>query len=118
MELPPVTLAFTFIWGWPYMVAYLAVALCICAIPIWVMWSFLQSDLDKNKSRAIQKSFQEAGNLRGKTFDEIVAIGGQPIHCFDYPDGKRVGIFGHTRYRVVLIFRGGLCEGVNTEITS
>lgn len=86
------------------------------AVPIWAIWFIVRLYKDKVKSAAIHNAFQQARDLRGKTFEEIVGIGGEPLESYDYPGAKRVAIFGHTHFKVVLVFRNGLCEGVNREI--
>ncbi len=83
------------------------------ALPGYLIWYFVLG----GKGKAIKAKFQQVGNLRGKTFDQIVAFAGKPVKATNYPGGKMIAIFGHIGYNVTLIFQNGICQGVNNETT-
>ena len=84
----------------------------VVAPPMYVVWLYKLG----GKGKAIRAKFQAAGALKGKTVAQINAIGGKPLSMVTQGD-KQVGTWGHVGYNIVLVFRGGVCEGVNKEVT-
>lgn len=69
------------------------------------------------QGRSIQKKFQAAGDLRGKTMEQICVIGGQPIRNNVTPDGRQTAVFGGSGWNIELIFENNVCQGVLRETT-
>ena len=97
-----------------FLVLILSFLIFFCAPLAAIVWAFKYYG-GGGQGRAIQKKFQAAGNLRGKTFEQICRISGKPLKATDYPNGKKVAIFGSNGWNITLIFQNGICQGVSSE---
>lgn len=95
---------------------------------IWVLpiiggliWYSITSAAVKAPGAVLQNKFAELtkdtnGTIAGKTYDEIVAVCGQPNAVSSMGDGTTLKQWQATGYHVALLFdKDGVCTGVSSE---
>ena len=85
-----------------------------------LIWLAVNSASSVGKASALKTKFGQAGMLRGKSREEIIALVGPPRTLSAAPHGKAVLQWMETgaagAYHVALLFdASGVCEGVTHE---
>ena len=85
-----------------------------------LIWLAVNGGSSVGKASALKSMFGQAGMLRGKSRDEIIALVGPPRTLSAAPHGKAVLQWMETgaagAYHVALLFdANGVCEGVTHE---
>lgn len=71
----------------------------------------------KAQARALQDKFVSLGDVRGKTYAQIVAVVGNP-KSRSVIDGNVYSCSWNTqKYYITLQFNGDTCEGITSEIS-
>ena len=70
------------------------------------------------RGKSVRRKFQQIGEVRGQTFEQLRAQAGKPRSDTNLADGVRIVVWGHTGYYVTLRFRNNICEGVTSEVNS
>lgn len=61
--------------------------------------------------------FKRLGDLRGLTIQQIIDVTGDPSQSYERGGGERVMAWSAGGYYVSLVFRDGLCQGIEDEIS-
>lgn len=61
--------------------------------------------------------FRNLGDVRGLTVQQVVEVAGDPSQSYERGGGERVLAWSAGGYYISLIFRDGLCTGIDEEIS-
>ena len=82
--------------------------------PCWLIYYYLIG----GRGKVTRRNFQQMGDVRGQTFEQIEAQAGKPRSETNLAEGVRIIVWGHTGYYITLRFRNNVCEGVTSEVNA
>lgn len=100
---------------------YTLIFLCVLALPVLVgigigWWFFFGRHT--TAANQLQAKFQSLGDMRGKTYDQIVYVVGLPKTTIGGGEDSVTYIWSVAKYQIALRFKSGVCEGVVSEIAT
>lgn len=97
----------------------LGIILCVSfffiLIGVGVGW-YIIDGVPKAEARELQAKFISLGELRGKTYAQIVRVAGRPQSRAGIDDSRYSCSWNTQKYHITLQFNGDICEGVTSEI--
>ena len=79
---------------------------------------FIILSIAKTSGRKLRKKFVSLGDMKGKSFEEIKAICGNPRLIFDKTENGFTALWGSFGYAIVIEFIDGKMNVIKNEVIS